>query len=565
MSEDGNLSPAASSPPIAWKWLNWVGGISFLAGLSVVLLYVYGDPRPMYVDPVSNSAPQINNSEVTPNSTYYRIRADYQKLTKPVAAGNSIAALWTFLFGEAVAQAGTASVQLRLSHPASLRLPRDKDGYLLLDVSTAETRASSVTSYLVRQSDERVELRLEVLPNVEAPSGILPKLLWFAASDRPLYSGWVSVFAGGPEHGTQGPDARKHILAVRDFTGRAIGTVSIGIETRSSMLFRRFLAAGDLERLIEVGKSFEVRRDIALGLIRGVSDLPAELKDAAVIALTNTKPANDPADDDANCRQLYLELSGNTGLSNGDAAWLAFLLRYQLGMKIDRSTSVCGALAMTNALNSLGMIEAFERLRPAQTVIAKKEVTAAAEFKKDERPMIERRYVCLGLSGPRIVRHCEALNNIAREWRGGGKFLQMTASRQHIAPHVGLEEPTPDMDYSSRRFGDRRQLLIHIALSRVENFACFRQTHENPDYFEALLVMRENDSGDKRRLDVFEFAFESDGRVGRIRRRAAMQSDIDKAGRLPKTSRCHREFLSEKGTHMQRLVRDYWQLTSVGD
>ena len=77
--------------------------------------------------------------------------------------------------------------------------------------------------------------------------------------------------------------------------------------------------------------------------------------------------------------------------------------------------------------------------------------------------------------------------------------------------------------------------------------------------------MRENDSGDKRRLDVFEFAFESDGSVGRIRRRAAMQSDIDKAGRLPKTSRCHREFLSEKGTHMQRLVRDYWQLTSVGD
>ena len=44
------------------------------------------------------------------------------------------------------------------------------------------------------------------------------------------------------------------------------------------------------------------------------------------------------------------------------------------------------------------------------------------------------------------------------------------------------------------------------------------------------------EQGGSRRLDVFEFAFESDGRIGRIRRRAAMPSDIEGyalAERLP--------------------------------
>ena len=137
----------------------------------------------------------------------------------------------------------------------------------------------------------------------------------------------------------------------------------------------------------------------------------------------------------------------------------------------------------------------------------------------------------------------------------------MTASRRHIAPHVGLEEPTQDMNYAAARFGDRRQLLIHVALSRVENFACFRMTRENPDYFEALLVMKESEQGGPRRLDVFEFAFESDGRIGRIRRRAAMPSDVEEAMRLPETSRCRREFLGARGNQLRNLMADNWRLT----
>ena len=56
----------------------------------------------------------------------------------------------------------------------------------------------------------------------------------------------------------------------------------------------------------------------------------------------------------------------------------------------------------------------------------------------------------------------------SREWRAGVKFLQMAASRRYIAPHVGLEEPTQDMNWRLRA-SDRRQLLIHVAISRIEN------------------------------------------------------------------------------------------------
>ena len=44
-------------------------------------------------------------------------------------------------------------------------------------------------------------------------------------------------------------------------------------------------------------------------------------------------------------------------------------------------------------------------------------------------------------------------------------------------------------------------------------------------------VIKDMEQGGSRRLDVFEFAFESDGRIGRIRRRAAMPSDIEEAMR----------------------------------
>lgn len=116
------------------------------------------------------------------------------------------------------------------------------------------------------------------------------------------------------------------------------------------------------------------------------------------------------------------------------------------------------------------------------------------------------------------------------------------------------------MRYSAARFTDRRQLLIHVALSRVTNFACFRMIRENPDYFEALLIMTEPGVAAPRRVDVFEFAFDSDGTIGRIRRRAALPSDIEAARALPPSSRCRREFLDPNEAAIRRLVGTYWRL-----
>ena len=53
-------------------------------------------------------------------------------------------------------------------------------------------------------------------------------------------------------------------------------------------------------------------------------------------------------------------------------------------------------------------------------------------------------------------------------------------------------------------------------------------TRENPDYFEAVIVMREPGSRTARRVDVFQFAFDSDGTIGRIDVGRA-PSDIDGA------------------------------------
>ena len=154
------------------------------------------------------------------------------------------------------------------------------------------------------------------------------------------------------------------------------------------------------------------------------------------------------------------------------------------------------------------------------------------------------------------------LNEIAREWRGGAKFLHMTSSVRYIQFNTGLEEPTADMTYAASRFVDRRDLLIHIALSRVENFACFRMTRENPDYFEAVIVMREPSSRTARRVDVFQFAFDSDGTIGRIRRRAALPSDIDAARSLPENSRCRQEFLDPRRDTINDTVNRHWRLSN---
>ena len=67
-------------------------------------------------------------------------------------------------------------------------------------------------------------------------------------------------------------------------------------------------------------------------------------------------------------------------------------------------------------------------------------------------------------------------------------------------------------------------------------------TRENPDYFEAVIVMREPSSRTARRVDVFQFAFDSDGTIGRIRRRARCLLISMRRGLCPKTRGAGRSF-----------------------
>ena len=131
---------------------------------------------------------------------------------------------------------------------------------------------------------------------------------------------------------------------------------------------------------------------------------------------------------------------------------------------------------------------------------------------------------------------------------------------RYIQSNVGLEEPAEDMSYKAFRLVDRRDLLIHIALSRVKNFACFRMTRENPDYFEAVVVMQEPGAKAAPRIYVFQFAFDNDGAIGRIRRRLARSSDIDAARSLPENSRCRQEFLDPHRKTIDATVNNYWRL-----
>lgn len=566
MSENESPSPTASSGPAGWPVFAWAGGIVLLAGLSIVLLYTYGDPRSTYVDPTQVAGGSQTIPTVKPGSVYYRIRANYEAMPAEGEAGDPIASTWISLFGNAVAEAGAVSVKLRLSHPALLGLPRDDDGYLLLDAPSNTSSTSAVTPFMLRQPNERIELRLDVSPEASTPTGVLAKLLRATGSGRPMFSDWISVFSHPSDGAVQKLDASNSLLAVRDFGGRVIGTVSIGLETQSTVVISNFYSGGEFERLVEADPSLNARREAVQNLIETRLVAPAwpdDLKDRLVTALGGVSAEGNPASGDVGCRAFYADLSERIGLSRGDAAGIAFLLRYQPGMEIDRNSPICGDLAMTAALDAIGAIDAAERIQSVLTVSAPKEKSTTAKLGTADLATPSGRYVCLGRSGPRIARHCEALNDIAREWRAGVKFLRMVASRRHIAPYVGLEEPTQDMSYAAARFGDRRQLLIHVALSRVENFACFRMTRANPDYFEALVVMRDAESSGLSRLDVFEFAFEIDGRIGRIRRRVAMPADIEEAMQLPETSRCRREFLGAHGNQLRGLVRDYWRLSRV--
>jgi hypothetical protein len=564
VSEDGKGTGRSRPTSLGSQTFAWVGGVVFLGILSIVLLYAYGDPRPTFVDAakIGGDAPAMPT--IAPGEQYYRIRAEYIPLAPARATADPIGQLWASMFGEAVSEAGAASVKLRLSHPMPLSIARDQDGFILLDTSTISPASGATTPYMVRRAADKVELRLDVEPMEGAVAGLIPGLMRSFGGSGKAFSGWVAVFADDSSSGVRRLDRTNSLMLIRDFSGRAVGAVRVSLETRHSMLFGDYFSSDGFEKLIVSGATVADRRDAVLSLIErnidagfGDSGFKNTLLERAKAAFE----ASASEDADALCRRVYSELNVGLGLSSQDAAGIAFLAKYDPKTPVDRNSTICGDLRLTTSLAKTGVFDGLERAGAVMAATQAREPEVVVSEKSAAVPT--GRYVCLGVSGPRIAEHCDVLNAIAKEWRGGSKFLQMLSSRRYIGRHVGLEEPTESMGFAARRFEDRRQLLIHIALSRVENFACFRMVRQNPDYFEALLMMRDAGTGLARRLDVFEFAFESDGRVGRIRRRAALPSDVEEARRLPETSRCRREFLDARQTEIKRLVRQYWRLPSA--
>jgi hypothetical protein len=564
MSEDGKGAERSRPESFGWQTPAWVGGVVFFGFLSIVLIYAYGDPRPTFVEAakIGGDAPSIPT--IAPGEQYYRIRTEYIPLAPAHETADPIGQLWASLFGKTVSEVGAASVKLRLSHPASLSIARDQDGYILLDTSSVSPASGATTPFMTRRAGDKVELRLDVLPMDSAATGLLPGLMRSFGGNGKAFSGWISVFADEASPGIRKLDDTNSLMAVRDFSGRAVGAVRVSLETRRSMLFGEFFSTNGFKDLIVSGASVTDRRNAVLSLIErnveaGFGD--SSYKNTRLERAKAAFEASTSEDADASCRSVYSTLSNDMGLTSQDAAGIAFLARYDPATPIGRNSTICGDLRLTAALAEIGVFNGLERANAAMAMTQERERAVTVSEKSADVPAGPTgRYVCLGVSGPRVAEHCDVLNAIAKEWRGGSKFLQMLSSRRFIGRDVGLEEPTESMVFAAARFADRRQLLIHIALSRVENFACFRMVGQNPDYFEALLMMRDAGTGSARRLDVFEFAFESDGRIGRIRRRAALPFDVEEARRLPKTSRCRREFLDTHQTEIGRLVHEYWRL-----
>jgi len=567
MSEDGKGTERSRSGSFGWQTPAWFGGVVFLGFMSIVLIYAYGDPRPTFVEAtqIAGDAPSIPT--IAPGEQYYRIRSEYIPLAPARETADPIGQFWASLFGKTVSEAGAASVKLRLSHPASLSIARDQDGYILLDTSSVSPASGATTPFMARRAADKVELRLDVLPMDSAATGLLPRLMRSFGGNGKAFSGWISVFADEASPGIRKLDDTNSLMPVRDFGGRVVGAVRVSLETRRSMLFGEFFSTNGFQELVVSGASITDRRNAVLSLIErnveagfGGSGYKNTLLKRAKAAFE----ASTSEDADASCRSVYSTLSNDMGLTSQDAAGIAFLARYDSATPIVQNSTICGDLRLTSALADTGVFNGLERANAAIAMTQERERAVTASEKSVDVPASPTgRYVCLGVSGPRVAEHCDVLNAIAKEWRGGSKFLQMLSSRRFIGRDVGLEEPTESMGFAATRFADRRQLLIHIALSRVENFACFRMVRQNPDYFEALLMMREAGTGTARRLDVFEFAFESDGRIGRIRRRAALPFDVEEARRLPETSRCRREFLDTHQTEIGRLVHEYWRLPPV--
>ena len=331
MSEDGKGTEHSRPTRLGWQTPAWVGGVVFLGILSIVFLYAYGDPRPTFVEAEKIGGDALSIPTITPGEQYYRIRAEYIPLAPARETADPIGQLWASLFGEAVSEAGAASVKLRLSHPVPLSIARDQDGFILLDTSTVSPASGATTPYMARRAADKVELRLDVEPMEGAVAGLIPGIMRSFGGSGKAFSGWVSVFADESSSSVRRLDGTNSLMPVRDFSGRAVAAVRVSLETRRSMLFGDYFSGNGFENLVVSGATATDRRDAVLSLIK--RNIEAGFGDSGFknALLERAKAAFDVSaseDADASCRRVYSELNDGMGLSSQDAAGIAFLAKY---------------------------------------------------------------------------------------------------------------------------------------------------------------------------------------------------------------------------------------------
>ena len=155
-------------------------------------------------------------------------------------------------------------------------------------------------------------------------SGLFPSLLRSMGSASETSSGWVSIYAPGSSTGRQVLTSANAILPVRDFSGRVVGAVRIGVETRDGLLFSvdtsdqivgRILGTsrGSAERIEALTEAVENELPDSFAGEGGKSQL------RQILEVVSQNP------DLAACRNAIAGLSERVGISAADATALVYL------------------------------------------------------------------------------------------------------------------------------------------------------------------------------------------------------------------------------------------------
>ncbi len=582
-----------------------VAGAAAVAGLVLLVLafaivWTFGDPRPRSLDLAAlERRPFTDPATLVPGRNYYRIRADLTAPQERSSERSLLSALWRVVATPLLARTKTRVTVTLASGDGETGVP-------LLQTEIGSLPESGMGPLRLYREGERIRAEITVAhPAAPGWTPLFVALGWLENALRAIVN--------RPTPGTEGPtrlavvggadatdgttalDRRNRFHAITDPRGRVIAVLELGLEMRDSILFPadfmrhmpttaqrwnpRLVAFvrkhADVESRV---RALETMIDANLPEDLADRGLPMRLRARLRAMLAAARSAGEAApsgytpeqldDADRQCRSDFETLEGKIGLGRLDAALVTYLLYRDTASFRTRATlqEACGKPELAAALIELGAPPADPPV-PVREIAPEAKAPEARQAAHDAAPGTETQDTeappspCVETAGAASGGLCRIVDALAAEWRSGTKLLAMAVSRRYLAPTVALEEPSLAMRYEPTAYDNRRKLLVYLALSRVEHLACFRQIAAQPPTLQALMVIREPGPKGKRRIDVVYFVFDGTGRtVIRLRRRPAMQSDLDAAETLPAASKCRRRFLAAREAELRRLVAERWRL-----